>query len=348
MQSIYSITKKKLEEYFTNKGDKKFRATQVFEWVYRKGASSFDEMSNISKDVIEDLKKDFYFNNLKIIRKQEDELVKKYLFELSDDNKIESVLMEHDYGLSICISSQIGCNMGCAFCESGRLKKVRNLTVDEMLLQVMEVQKDVGERISHVVIMGIGEPFDNYDNFMDFIRIITDPYALALGQRHITVSSCGIVPKIKEFADEETGVNLAISLHAPNNELRSKIMKVNRAYKIEEVIDAIKYYLDKTNRRVTFEYILLKDVNDTNECAYELSKLLKGINCYVNLIPYNETENIEFKRSSTSQIGTFYDILKKNNINVTIRKEFGSKVSAACGQLRAEVESKLREENKGV
>ena len=348
MQSIYSITKKKLEEYFINKGDKKFRATQVFEWVYRKGVSSFDEMSNISKDVIEELKKDFYFNNLKIIRKQEDELVKKYLFELSDGNKIESVLMEHDYGLSICISSQIGCNMGCAFCESGRLKKVRNLSVDEMLLQVMEVQKDVGERISHVVIMGIGEPFDNYDNFMDFIRIITDPYALALGQRHITVSSCGIVPKIKEFADEETGVNLAISLHAPNNELRSKIMKVNRAYKIEEVIDAIKYYLDKTNRRVTFEYILLKDVNDTNECAHELSNLLRGINCYVNLIPYNETENIEFKRSSTSQIGAFYDILKKNNINVTIRKEFGSKVSAACGQLRAEVESKLREENKGV
>lgn len=348
MQSIYSITKKKLEEYFINKGDKKFRATQVFEWVYRKGVSSFDEMSNISKDVIEELKKDFCFNNLKIIRKQEDELVKKYLFELSDGNKIESVLMEHDYGLSICISSQIGCNMGCAFCESGRLKKVRNLSVDEMLLQVMEVQKDVGERISHVVIMGIGEPFDNYDNFMDFIRIITDPYALALGQRHITVSSCGIVPKIKEFADEETGVNLAISLHAPNNELRSKIMKVNRAYKIEEVIDAIKYYLDKTNRRVTFEYILLKDVNDTNECAYELSNLLRGINCYVNLIPYNETENIEFKRSSTSQIGAFYDILKKNNINVTIRKEFGSKVSAACGQLRAEVESKLREENKGV
>ncbi len=348
MPSIYSITKKKLEEYFINRGDKKFRATQVFEWVYRKGVSSFDEMSNISKDVIEELKKDFYFNNLKIIRKQEDELVKKYLFELSDGNKIESVLMEHDYGLSICISSQIGCNMGCAFCESGRLKKVRNLSVDEMLLQVMEVQKDIGERISHVVIMGIGEPFDNYDNFMDFIRIITDPYALALGQRHITVSSCGIVPKIKEFADEETGVNLAISLHAPNNELRSKIMKVNRAYKIEEVIDAIKYYLDKTNRRVTFEYILLKDVNDTNECAYELSNLLRGINCYVNLIPYNETENIEFKRSSTSQIGAFYDILKKNNINVTIRKEFGSKVSAACGQLRAEVESKLREENKGV
>ena len=348
MQSIFSITRKKLEEYFINIGEKKFKATQVFEWIYRKSVRSFDDMSNISKDTIEKIKEDFSFNSLKIIRKQEDELVSKYLFELSDGNKIESVLMEHDYGLSLCISSQIGCNMGCAFCESGRLKKVRNLSVDEMLLQIMEVEKERGERISHVVIMGIGEPFDNYDNFMDFIRIVTDPYSLALGQRHITVSTCGIVPKIREFADEETGVNLAISLHAPNNELRSKIMKINNAYKIEEIIDAIKYYLDKTNRRVTFEYILLKDVNDTIECALELSKLLKGINCYVNLIPYNETENIEFKRSKTSQIGAFYDILKKNNINVTIRKEFGSKVSAACGQLRAEVESKLREENKGV
>ena len=348
MQSIFSITRKKLEEYFINIGEKKFKATQVFEWIYRKGVRSFDDMSNISKETIDKLKEDFSFNELKIIKKQEDELVKKYLFELSDGHKIESVLMEHDYGLSICISSQIGCNMGCAFCESGRLKKVRNLTVDEMLLQVMEVEKEVGERISHVVVMGIGEPFDNYDNFMDFIRIITDPYSLAIGQRHITVSSCGIVPKIKAFADEETGVNLAISLHAPNNELRSKIMKINNAYKIEEIIDAVKYYLNKTNRRVTFEYIMLKGVNDTEKCAIELVKLLKGINCYVNLIPYNETENIEFKRSSTSQIGTFYDILKKNNINVTIRKEFGSKVSAACGQLRAEVESNLREENKGV
>ena len=348
MQSIFSITRKKLEEYFIDIGEKKFKATQVFEWIYRKGVRSFDDMSNISKDTIEKIKEDFNFNSLKIIRKQEDELVSKYLFELSDGNKIESVLMEHDYGLSLCISSQIGCNMGCAFCESGRLKKVRNLSVDEMLLQIMEVEKERGERISHVVIMGIGEPFDNYDNFMDFIRIVTDPYSLALGQRHITVSTCGIVPKIREFADEETGVNLAISLHAPNNELRSKIMKINNAYKIEEIIDAIKYYLDKTNRRVTFEFILLKDVNDTIECALELSKLLKGINCYVNLIPYNETENIEFKRSKTSQIGAFYDILKKDNINVTIRKEFGSKVSAACGQLRAEVESKLREENKGV
>ena len=336
MKSIFSITRSKLEEYFISIGEKKFKATQVFEWIYRKDVRSFDDMTNLSKETISKLKEDFEFNSLELVTKQEDELVKKYLFELKDGHRIESVLMEHDYGYSICISSQIGCNMGCAFCQSGRLKKIRNLEVDEMLLQVLEVQKDLGERISHVVIMGIGEPFDNYDNFMDFIRIVNDPYSLAIGQRHITVSTCGIVPKIREFADEETGVNLAISLHAPNNELRSKIMKINNAYKIEEIIDAIKYYLDKTNRRVTFEYILLKDVNDTEECAKELCSLLKGINCYVNLIPYNETENIEFKRSSTSQIGIFYDILKKNNINVTIRKEFGSNVSAACGQLRAE------------
>ncbi len=338
MRSIFSITRNKLEDYFLEKGEKKFKATQVFEWVYRKGVRSFDEMTNLKKETIDMLKEDFTFNEIKMVAKEEDELVKKYLFELSDGNKIESVLMVHDYGLSICISSQIGCNMGCAFCQSGRLKKVRNLEVDEMLLQIMKVEDDLKERISHVVVMGIGEPFDNYDNFIDFMNIVTDAYGLAIGQRHITVSTCGIVPKIKLFADLESGVNLAISLHAPNNKLRSSIMKINNAYNIDEIIDAIKYYLDKTNRRVTFEYIMLKGVNDTDECAIELSKLLKGINCYVNLIPYNETENIEFKRSSTSQIARFYDILKKNNINVTIRKEFGSNVSAACGQLRAKVE----------
>lgn len=335
MRSIYSITRKKLEEYFESINEKKYRATQVFEWIYRKNVRSFDEMSNLSKDVINKLKEEFEFNELKIVTKEEDELVKKYLFELGDGNKIESVLMEHDYGLSICISSQIGCNMGCKFCESGRLKKVRNLTVDEMLLQVMEVEKDVNERISHVVIMGIGEPFDNYDNFIDFMNLVIDPYSLAIGQRHITVSTSGIVPKIKEFADLETGVNLAISLHAPNNALRSLIMRINNTYKIEDIIEAVKYYISKTNRRVTFEYIMLDGVNDSEKNAKELADLLRGINCYVNLIPYNETENIEFKRSNISQIGKFYDILKKNNINVTIRREFGSKVSAACGQLRA-------------
>ena len=336
MTSIFNVTKEELESYFIDKGEKKFKATQVFEWIYRKEKYSFDEMSNLKKETIEMLKNDFYFDELKLVTKQEDELVKKYLFELNDGHRIESVLMKHDYGNSICISSQIGCNMGCKFCQSGRLKKIRNLTASEMVLQVLTVQKDIKERISHVVIMGIGEPFDNYDNFMDFIRIVNDPYGLAIGQRHITVSTSGLVKKIYEFADEETGVNLAISLHASTDEKRNSIMPINKAYNISEIIKAVKYYIDKTNRRVTFEYILLKDINDTKEDALNLCKLLKGINCYVNLIPYNETENTEFKRSNYDSISNFYDILKKNRINATTRKEFGSNVSAACGQLRAE------------
>ncbi len=340
MKSIYGIKKQDLEEYFININEKKFRATQVFEWLYRKKVKSFHQMTNMSLEVRERLNKDFYFSKLKIIKKQEDELVKKYLFELEDKNRIESVLMYHDYGLSICISSQIGCNMGCAFCESGRLKKVRNLTADEMLMQVLMVEEEVKQRISHIVIMGIGEPFDNYDNFMNFIRIVNDPYGPAIGSRHITVSTSGLVPKIYDFMNENIGVNLAISLHAPNDEIRDKIMKVNKAYKINDIIKAVKAYIEKTNRRVTFEYILLKDINDSDSCAHELAKLIKNINCYVNLIPYNETNNIGFKRSDKFQIMKFYDILKKENINVTIRKEFGSKVSAACGQLRSESEGK--------
>ena len=336
LQSIYGITRKKLETYFEGIGDKKYRATQIYEWLYSRKVKSFDDMTNLKKDLIEKLKEDFCFDDIKLVIKQEDELTSKYLFELNDKHRIEAVLMRHDYGNSICISSQIGCNMGCAFCQSGRLKKIRDLTVSEMLLQVMRVEEDIKERISHVVIMGIGEPFDNYDNVIDFVRIINDPFSLAIGVRHITVSTCGIVPKIYKLADENLDINLAISLHAPNNELRSKIMRINNAYPLEEVMKAVKDYIDKTNRRVTFEYIMLSGVNDTKECALELAKLVKGLNAYVNLIPYNETENIEFKRSKTSQITEFYDILKKNNVTSTIRKEFGSNVSAACGQLRAE------------
>ena len=336
MESIFNVKKEDLEKYFIENGEKKFKATQIFEWIYRKNVSDFSLMTNLKKETISYLKEDYFFEDIKLVTKQEDELVKKYLFELSDGHRIESVLMEHDYGLSICISSQIGCNMGCKFCQSGRLKKIRNLTASEMLLQVLKVEESINKRISHVVIMGIGEPFDNYQNLMNFIRIINDPYGMAIGQRHITVSTSGLVNKIYDFANEETGVNLAISLHAPTNELRDKIMPINNAYKIEEIIKAVKYYISKTNRRVTFEYILLKNINDNETDALNLCKLLKGINCYVNLIPYNETENIEFKRSNSSQITKFYDILKKNRINATIRKEFGSKVSAACGQLRAE------------
>ena len=225
--------------------------------------------------------------------------------------------------------------MGCKFCESGRLKKVRNLEAYEIVEQIILVEEDIKERISHVVIMGIGEPFDNYDNIVNFIKIINSNKGLDIGIRHITVSTCGIIPKIKEFSKDLKGVNLAISLHAPNDEIRNKIMPINNAYPLDKLIPVIKEYIEKTSRRVTFEYIMLEGINDSTENAKELANLIKGMNCYVNLIPYNETENIGYKRTKQVQILKFYDILKKNGINVTIRKEFGSNVSAACGQLRA-------------
>ncbi len=335
MRNIYDLTLKEFEDYFISNNDKKFRATQIYDYLYKKRETDIDKMSNIGKTTKEMLKKDFDFFKLKIVKKQEDKGVKKYLFELKDKNYIESVVMYHDYGISICVSSQIGCNMGCAFCESGRLKKVRNLESYEIVEQILLVEEDIKTRISHVVIMGIGEPFDNYDNVLRFIKIINEGKGIDIGSRHITISTCGIVPGIEKFMNEEGQVNLAISLHAPNDVIRDKIMMINKAYNIKSLLDTVKKYIQKTNRRVTFEYILLENVNDSNECALELSKLLHGINCYVNLIPYNETENIGFKRTKNEQILKFYDILKKNKINVTIRKEFGSKVDAACGQLRA-------------
>ena len=338
MNNIYDYRLEDLKECFKNINEKEFKATQVYEWLYKKRVKSFDEMTNIKKEVIERLKQDFSIEPLKILKKQIDTDVCKYLFELSDNNKIEAVLMKHDYGNSLCVSTQVGCNMSCAFCESGRLKKVRNLNSYEMVLQILEVEEDLNIRISHIVLMGIGEPFDNYDNVMNFIDIINEPKGIDLGARHITVSTSGLVPKINEFANNPKQVNLAISLHAPNNEIRNKIMPINKAYPIEKLIESVKEYIKKTNRRVTFEYIMLKDINDKVENAIELSKLLKGINCYVNLIPYNETSHIEYKKSEKEQILKFYDTLKKNNINVTIRKEFGKKVSAACGQLRSNYE----------
>lgn len=341
MTNIYGVTHKYLEDYFVNINEKKFKATQIFEWLYQKRINTFDDMSNVSKRVIDTLKKDYSINKLEILNKQIGNDVVKYLFKLEDNNKIEAVLMKHDYGNSLCISTQVGCNMGCHFCESGRLKKVRNLSSHEMVLQILMVENDLNIRITHLVLMGIGEPFDNYDNVINFIEIINHPKGIALGSRHITISTCGLVPKIKEFMNYNKQVNLAISLHAPNNEIRNKIMNINKVYPIEEVISVVKEYINKTNRRVTFEYIMLKDINDSKDNAIELSKLLKGINCYVNLIPYNETSHIEFKKSSKENILKFYDTLKKNNINVTIRREFGSKVSAACGQLRSNYEEGL-------
>ncbi len=341
MQSIYGLTYKDLEDYFVTKGYKKYRATQVYEWLYRKKIKSFDEITNLKKEVIEELKKDFELSTLKLIKVEKDVDVQKYLFELNDKEHIEAVLMRHDYGNSICISTQVGCNMGCRFCESGRRKKVRNLLASEMVGELFTVEEDLGERISHVVLMGIGEPFDNYDEVVSFIEIINNDMGLAIGSRHISVSTCGIIPKIKEFAHLPYQVNLAISLHAPNDKLRSELMPINKVYPLKELMPVLKDYLKKTNRRLTFEYILLDGVNDTEECAKELAQLIRGINGYVNLIPYNETEYLNWHRSKSSQINKFYDILKKEKISVTVRREFGTNISAACGQLRSKKEETL-------
>ena len=263
MKNIYDLTQRELEEYFALNGDKKFKAVQVYEWLYKKRISKFDEMRNVSKLTIEQLKQDFTIKRIKIIDKREDTDVVKYLFNLDDNNKIEAVLMLHDYGNSLCISTQVGCNMGCHFCESGRLKKIRNLEAYEMVVQLLQVEEDLNLRISHIVLMGIGEPFDNYNNVIKFLEIVNNNKGIDIGSRHITISTCGLVPKIKQFADYDKQVNLAISLHAPNNEIRNKIMEINKAYPLEKLIPAIKEYIDKTNRRVTFEYIMLKDINDT-------------------------------------------------------------------------------------
>ena len=338
MESIYNKTMSELEDYFLAKQDKKFRAVQVFEWLYQKKVTTFEEMSNLKKEVIARLQAYFSISSISIKKIERDQDVSKYLFSLQDGEKIEAVLMNHHYGNSLCISTQVGCNMGCKFCESGRLKKVRNLETAEMVEQILKVEQEEQVRISHVVVMGIGEPFDNYDNLVKFIEIINHPKGLALGSRHITVSTCGIIPKIKEFSNLPYQVNLAISLHAPNNELRNSIMPINKVYTINELMLVLKDYVKKTNRRVTFEYILLKGINDRESDALELANLVKDLTCYVNLIPYNETNNLTFKRSDYESITKFYDILKKNKINATIRKEFGSNISAACGQLRSKKE----------
>ena len=336
MKNIFGYTREMLENYFINMGEKKYKATQVFEWLYRHNEYDINKFSNIKKDNIDKMLDDFTTDFIKIEKVLEGVDVKKFLFRMLDGEKIEAVLMEHNYGLSVCVSSQVGCNMGCRFCESGRLKKVRNLESYEIVEQILLIQKYIGKRIDSVVIMGIGEPFDNYDNIIRFIRIINDAKGLAIGARHITVSTCGLVPKIDEFSNLDLQVNLALSLHGATDEVRGRIMPVNKVYNVDTVIAAIKRYIAKTNRRVTIEYVMLNMVNDNLEDAKSLAKLLKGMNVYVNLIPYNETRNIDFSKSSKERINKFYDYLIKNGINVTVRREFGGNIKAACGQLRSE------------
>lgn len=334
MPNLYGETREELEAYFLSLGEKKYKALQVYEWLYQKREQNIDEFSNLKKELRERLKQDFTMTMLKIEQKQVAPLTEKYLFRLADNEFVEAVVMHHDYGDSICVSSQVGCNMGCRFCESGRQKKIRNLEAYEIVEQILLIEEDLKIKIKSVVIMGIGEPLDNYNNIIKFIKIINDAKGLQIGARHITVSTCGLVPKIKELAYLPIQINLAISFHAPTDQLRSELMPVNKVYSISELIGAIKEFLQITSRRVTIEYVMLNNVNDSVECAKELARLFKGMNIYVNLIPYNETNHLEFKRSSKNKINQFYDTLKKAGINVTVRKEFGGTIDAACGQLR--------------
>lgn len=342
MINLYGQEITKLEKLLMERGQKKYRATQLFTWIYEKKAKTFDEMSDVSKSFREELNQDFCLTLPKIYKKQEakDGTIK-LLLELEDGSKIETALMPYRYGNAICVSSQVGCNMACAFCASGLLKKRRNLEVHEIVGQVLvmnELLEEKGQHVSHVVVMGTGEPFDNYDNVIDFIRIINHPKALAIGARHISVSTCGIVPGILKYAKEGLQSNLAISLHAPNDEIRNKIMPISKGYKMEELMEAVRFYEKETGRRVTFEYIMLKGVNDSLECAEQLVKLIKGTLAYVNLIPYNPVDENSFARSEDKQVHKFFSYLMQHGVNTTVRKEFGNDIDAACGQLRAKEE----------
>ncbi|MCD8501961.1 MAG: 23S rRNA (adenine(2503)-C(2))-methyltransferase RlmN [Bacillaceae bacterium] len=343
-ESIYGLTFEQLTAWLIERGHKKFRATQVWEWLYRKRVTDFKQMKNVNKDCLDVLNEHFSIQTLDEHVKQESkDGTIKFLFRLQDGNLIETVLMRQKYGLSVCVTTQVGCNIGCSFCASGLLTKSRDLSSGEIVEQIMKVQQhfdELGEeeRVSHVVVMGIGEPFDNFENLVTFLEVIKDQKGLAIGARHITVSTSGLVGKIYEFADLKLQVNLAISLHAPNNELRTQIMKINRAYPIEKLVDAMNYYVEKTNRRITLEYILLKDVNDRKEHAQELADLIadKRHLTYVNLIPYNPvSEHDQYQRSTKEAVSGFYDVLKKRGINCVVRQEHGTDIDAACGQLRS-------------
>ncbi|WP_339196593.1 23S rRNA (adenine(2503)-C(2))-methyltransferase RlmN [Aeribacillus sp. FSL k6-2211] len=337
--SIYSLKYSDLKEWLEQQGEKSFRAAQIFEWLYKKRVASFDKMTNLPKSLKEALAEHFDLTTLKTIVKQTSkDGTMKFLFELHDGYSIETVLMRHNYGNSVCVTTQVGCRIGCTFCAStlGGLK--RNLSAGEIVAQVIKVQQildEIGERVSHVVIMGIGEPFDNYEEMMSFLKIINDEKGLNIGARHITVSTSGIIPKIYQFADENLQINLAISLHAPNTELRTKLMPINKAFKLPDLMKAVKYYIDKTGRRISFEYGLFGGVNDQVEHALELAELIKDLKCHVNLIPVNYVPERNYVRTSKDQIFRFERTLKEQGINVTIRREHGHDIDAACGQLRA-------------
>lgn len=339
MKSIYDLSLNDLENYLLENGIKPFHGKQIFKWLYHRRIDSFSLMSDISKKTIEKLENEFEIAPL-IIRDMQvsRDGTRKYLFEMSDGALVESVLMIFDYGYSACLSSQVGCNMGCSFCASGLLKKQRDLLPSEIVRQALMIQKDLDKeekRLGNIVVMGTGEPFDNYDNVMKAMNIINDPNGLEIGARHISISTCGLVPMIERFSHENLQYNLAISLHAPNDELRSKLMPVNKAYPLDQLMKALKGYSELNNRRLTFEYLLLKGINDRPEHADQIAKLLRGMNAYINLIPYNPVSEKDFETSSDENALRFYDLLKKRNIAVTLRQKKGDDIDAACGQLRA-------------
>ena len=336
MKDIKSLTLSQLKEEMAALGEKPFRAKQLYEWMHVKLVDSFDEMTNLSKNFRQKLKENCTLTALKKVEVQISKIdgTRKYLFALSDGNVVESVLMRYHHGNSVCISSQVGCKMGCRFCASTIGGWTRNLTAAEMLDQIYQIQKDSGERVSNVVVMGTGEPLDNYDSLLRFIRMLSDDKGLNISQRNITVSTCGIVPKMYELAEEKLQITLALSLHASSQEKREELMPIANKYSLDEVLDACRNYFEKTGRRITFEYSLVGGVNDTREDAKALAGLLRGQNCHVNLIPVNPIKERDFKQSNRDAIDAFKGYLEKHGINVTIRREMGRDIGGACGQLR--------------
>ena len=334
-KALKNFTEAEMKEFMKEIGEKVFRGTQVYSWIY-KGAKTFEDMKNIPKSLREKLEEVSYIGNIDIELKLEskDGKTKKYLFLLNDGNIIETVMMDYDSRVTVCVSNQVGCRMGCRFCASTMDGLVRNLEPWEILDQIMKIQEDTGKRVSNLVLMGSGEPLDNYDNTKQFLKIVNDENGLNIGYRHITLSTCGIVPKIYELADLEIPINLAISLHSPYDDKRKEIMPVANKYSINEILDACRYYIKKTNRRVTFEYSLIKGVNDGKKEAEALAALLKGMLCHVNLIPINEVDERDFKKPDKAFIYKFRDYLEERNIPATVRISMGSDISGACGQLR--------------
>ncbi len=334
-EDMKSMTERELKEALAAMGEPAYRAAQIYRWLHS-GVQSFDEMTNISKKLRENLVEKYYISYAAIEKKLVSDYddTRKYLFSFHDGERVESVLMKYRHGYTSCISTQAGCKMGCTFCATGQGGFVRNLTPSEMLSQIQTEQKDNGIRISNVVLMGMGEPLDNFDNVMRFLELVSSENGMNIGMRHISLSTCGIVPKIYELADKKLQLTLSVSLHAPNDQIRSRTMPVNRKYPIETLLEACRYYAETTNRRISFEYAMIDNVNDSHACAEELARRLKGMLCHVNLIPVNTVSGTGYRKSKKERMTEFMSVLERAGIAVTVRRTLGSDINASCGQLR--------------